>query len=253
MEHLDRMKARLDALRPLSPEQVARLYPMWEKEDALYVYASNAIEGNTLTLAETTVVLEQGVTIGGKSVREHLEAVNGAHAYALMLAMAREGRPITANTLLALHEAVVQNEPHAGTWRTQAVFIRGSRHVPPNPIRVPELVAHMISAYERESQIEHPILVGARLHFRIAHIHPFVDGNGRTARLAHNLHLIRSGYVPILIEPGQEKTEYFAALSAADQLGDGDPTPFVEYAIAMEERALDRYLHALEIAYGADG
>ncbi len=105
MEHLSEAKARLDAMRPLWREQIERLWPMWVKEDALYVYASNAIEGNTLTLGETTVVLEDGVTIGGKTVKEHLEVINGAKAYALMLDMAKANRPITVNTLLAIHEA----------------------------------------------------------------------------------------------------------------------------------------------------
>ncbi len=92
MEHLSEAKARLDAMRPLSNEQIERLWPMWVKEDALYVYTSNAIEGNTLALGETTVVLEDGVTIGGKTVREHLEVINGAKAYALMLDMAKDKR-----------------------------------------------------------------------------------------------------------------------------------------------------------------
>jgi len=255
MEHLSEAKARLDAMRPLSNERIERLWPMWVKEDALYVYTSNAIEGNTLTLSETTVVLEDGVTIGGKTVKEHLEVINGAKAYALMLDMAKDNRPITVNTLLALHESIVSGEPFAGMFRDGAVYIRGSQHVPPNAGKVRQLIAETFETYVRDVVEEHAVVAGAKLHFAIAHIHPFVDGNGRTARIVNNLHLISHGYPPVLIDPVDDKPTYFEALRAASLSGEpakGDPAPFVDYMVQMEQRSLGRYIEALQTAYGSD-
>lgn len=228
---------------------------MWVKEDALFVYASNAIEGNTLTLGETTVVLEDGVTIGGKTVKEHLEVVNGAKAYALMLDMARDNRPITVNTLLAVHETIVAGEEFAGMFHDGAVYIRGSQHVLPNAVNVRQLIAEMFETYVRDVAEEHPVVAGATLHFAIAHIHPFVDGNGRTARILNNLHLISHGYPPVLIDPVDDKPTYFDALRAASLAGTpgkGDPARFVDYMVRMEQRSLDRYFRALETAHGPD-
>ncbi len=228
---------------------------MWVKEDALYVYASNAIEGNTLTLGETTVVLEDGVTIGGKTVKEHLEVVNGAKAYALMLGMAKDSRPITVNTLLAVHETIVSGEEFAGMFRNGAVYIRGSQHVPPNAVHVRQLIDEMFDTYVRDVAEEHPVVAGAVLHFAIAHIHPFIDGNGRTARILNNLHLISHGYAPVLIDPVDDKPTYFEALRAASlagKPGKGDPARFVDYMARMEQRSLDRYVRALETAHGPD-
>lgn len=255
MEHLSEAKARLDAMRPLWREQIERLWPMWVKEDALYVYASNAIEGNTLTLGETTVILENGVTIGGKTVKEHLEVINGAKAYALMLDMAKANRPITVNTLLAIHESVVSGEEFAGMFRDGPVYIRGSQHVPPSAVKVQELIAETFETYVRDVAKEHAVVAGAKLHFAIAHIHPFVDGNGRMARIVNNLHLISHGFPPVLIDPVDDKPTYFEALRAASLAGEpakGDPTPFVDYMIRMESRSLDRYIKALETAHAPD-
>lgn len=253
MERIDQLRLQVDKLRPLSNEQIQQLWPMWDKEDALYVYTSNAIEGNSLTLGETTVVLENGVTIGGKSLKEHLEVINGAKAYHLMLDMAKAKRPITANALLAIHEVVVAGEEFAGAYRDHAVYIRGSQHVPANSTKVKDLIAEMFETYEEDCSNRHPVVAGARLHFNIAHIHPFADGNGRTARLLNNLHLISHGYPPVIITPDRDKPAYFAALESSHMGGEpgkGDPTEFSSYMIGLEEQALERYMKALHISHG---
>lgn len=253
MERITDYKAALDQMRPLSGEQIRSLWPMWDKEDVLYVQTSNAIEGNTLTLAETTVVVEQGVTIGGKTVKEHLEAINGVKAYHLMLEMARNNRPITRNTIFALHEALLADETHAGAFRTDQVFIRGAMFVPPATELVPNLVDKALDRYAQDLTTKHPVVSGAKLAFFLVTIHPFTDGNGRISRLLNNLHLIQYGYPPVLIDPAQDKPKYFEALAKGQNREDPfdcDSAPFVAYMIDMERRALERYVKALHITNG---
>jgi cell filamentation protein, protein adenylyltransferase len=248
METSQELKERLDALRPLDAGRIARLFPHWRAEDALFVYATNAVEGSTLTLGETIAVLEHGVSIGGKPVADHLDAINGQKAYALMLDLAQRRAPITLETILDLHRAVVGDATYAGTLRDEAVYIRGSLHVPPNHVKVPRLMDEMLALYAGErSADEHPVSSAAKLHFRLLTIHPFKDGNGRTARLLQNLALIREGYVPVLIGP-EEKPRYFDVLQSAQVAvpGIGDPAPFVAYVADLEAASLGRYLASLE-------
>jgi Fic family protein len=251
MEDVDHLKERLDALRPLSQENVARLWPLWDKDDALHVYASNAIEGSTMDLGETLAVLQDGITIGGKKLSEHLDIVHGQKAYMLMLKFAKDQVPITTAVIRGLHRAVVGGDVEfGGQWRDHPVYIRGSRHVPPNHLKVPSLIDEMITAYDASKATEHPVTTAAKLHFNFAYIHPFADGNGRTARLLGNLELIRSGFAPILIEKEDRKT-YFNVLercSMGGEPGKGDPTEFVAFVERFEMKALERYLRALEVS-----
>jgi Fic family protein len=250
MEHLPCLKEQLDQLRPLSPGRIALLWPQWRSEDALFVYATNAVEGSTLTLAETVVVLEDGVTIGGKPVRDHLDALNGQKAFSLMLDLAQKRAAIDLDTVLALHRAVVGEESFAGRLREQPVYIRGSLHVPPNYAKVPKLVDEMLARVTNAAN-EHPVGTASVLHFDLLTVHPFVDGNGRTARLLQNLYLIREGFVPVLIGP-EEKSRYFDVLQRSQIAvpGVGDPSEFIAYMAELERRELQRYLAALKTAHG---
>jgi Fic family protein len=251
MEGIEELRRRLDRLRPLTDEQVSLLWPMWRTEDALYVYSTNAVEGSTLTLGETTVVLQHGVTIGQKTLREHLEAVDGQRAYRLMLDLAQKRAPIDRDAVLALHAAVVGDHAYAGQLRDHPVYIAGSMHVPPNYVKLSGLMDEMFQRYRRDSDGEHPVVAASRLHFDLLTIHPFADGNGRTARLVENLHLIQHGYAPILIGL-DEKPRYFDVLQRGQLAvpGVGDATEFVDYMRELEERALERYVRALETAHG---
>lgn len=245
------LNANLDHLRPLDAARIALLWPQWRAEDALFVYSTNAIEGSTLTLGETIVVLEQGITIGGKSLADHLDAVNGQKAYSLMLDLAQKRVEIRLGTILDLHRAVVgEDSPLAAALRDERVFIRGSMHVPPNYVKVPGLMDEMIArAQHDQGSSVHPVAVAARLHFDLLTIHPFKDGNGRTARLLQNLYLIREGYAPILIGP-QEKGAYFDVLQSAqiEVPGIGNPDPFIAYTVQLEKTAMHRYLESLHRA-----
>lgn len=209
---LDKRIQRLDKVRPFSPETSRSL------ADAFRVrmtYSSNAIEGNHLTLAETNVVL-QGITVGGKPLRDHLEAIDHAEAWDAIIKWSQDGEPITPWLLRTLHGLVLsRSQPgSAGQYRTVPVAISGTTLVPPKPTVVPGLVDNLFTQLHQATG--HPVEVGAEMHAQLMGIHPFVDGNGRTGRLVLNLWLISHGYLPTLLEP-EDRPLYDAALRSADE------------------------------------
>ena len=252
MDATNALKSKLDTMRPLNQDRIELLWPQWRAEDALFVYATNAVEGSTLTLGETLALLEHGVTVGGKPMSDHLDAVNGQKAYSAMLDLAQKRAKIVLETVLSLHRIIVGDVSYGGQLRDEPVYIRGSRHVPPNYVKVPRLVDEMLARYDEGlSNGVHPVRVASTLHFDLLTIHPFKDGNGRTARLLENLHLIREGFVPILIGP-EEKPRYFDVLQRSQVAvpGVGDPTEFIAYMADLEKEALERYLAAWHTAHG---
>ena len=201
----------------------------------MFVYATNAIEGSTLTFGETLAILEHGLAVSGKPMSDHLDAVNGQRAYSAMLDLAKKRARIVLETVLDLHRTVVGDVSYGGPLREKA-----------------RLVNEMLARYDEGlSNGEHPIQVASTLHDDLLTIHPFKDGNGRTARLLQNLHLIREGFVPILIGP-EEKPRYFDVLKRSQVAvpGVGDPSEFIAYMADLEKAALERYLAALHTAHG---
>lgn len=242
---VDSLKRRLDALRPLTRAQIAAVRRSFRGEDIELVYASNAIEGSRLTLRETQVVLEQGVTIAGKPLQDHIDARNGARAVAFMRDIVDRELPLDAATLLALHTLVLgADDPRAGRIRTFGVRIAGARHLPPPWPEVSDAFDAMLGWYRDGRERTHPVLLAADLHHAIARIHPFAEGNGRTARLIQNAHLMQFGYAPVIIDPA-ERLAYYEALARAD---DGDADAFREFIAEREVRALDRYLAVIGTA-----
>ncbi len=228
---------RLAALRPLSPESVASLAAAW---DVRMVHESNAIEGNSLTLRETELVLSRGVTVSGKPLKDHIEAINLAKAWEQVKALAKPNALLTERDLLDLHRIVLTRveDDFAGSYRTGAVRIAGSSHVPPNPVKVPDLMEELFTEIQA---ITDPVERAAKLHHGIARIHPFADGNGRTARLAMNFVLLAAGYPPISI-PTDLRQAYYHALEAADS---GDFKTWLDFLTAQLEHELDEWLDAL--------
>lgn len=210
---LDEKKARLDLHRPLAPAIVKQLY---EDLRVRLTYHSNAIEGNTLSLRETQVVIEEGITVGGHSLREHLEATNHAVAFDELTWLVDHSAPITLDTILRFH-ALVLHDVHetAGQFRQTQVFIRGSEHRPPPAPQVPEFMAQWIRWQETEGISYHPVVRAALAHHGFVAVHPFIDGNGRTSRLLLNLQLLRDGYAPAFLLRDW-KGRYLQALQAAD-------------------------------------
>lgn len=235
----------LARLRPLPPAVVARLGGVLRADELEAIYTSNAIEGSTLTLRETELVVEQGITIGGKPLKDHLAAVNLAAALQQIKDIARGGPPLTEAMALDLHRIVLTriDDANAGRYRHDPVRIVGATHAPPNARRVPDVMAALWDDYARRADHDHPVLVAADLHERIAAIHPFIDGNGRTARLVMNLHLLRYGY-PLTIIPAERdmRLAYYEALGVA--AANQDPTLFRAFVIDRVADMLDRY-HAI--------
>lgn len=235
---LEEKKGRLDLHRPLAPAIARRIH---EDLRIRLTYHSNALEGNTLSLRETQVVIEEGITIGGHTLREHLEATNHAHAFDTLLTLAEGHVPITVEAILRLH-ALILHDLHetAGQWRNQAVFIRGSNHRPPHADQVPELMVQWVRWLEGEGLNYPPVLRAAIAHHGFVAVHPFIDGNGRTARLLLNLQLLRDGYVPAFVLR-EWKLRYLQALQAADA---GEYRPLVNLIGQAVEAGLDFYLES---------
>lgn len=210
LEKIDLMQVRIRRLRPLKPSELAQLKAYYRVG---LTYASNALEGNSLTETETKVVLEDGLTIGGKSLHDHDEALGHAEAFDYMQSLSGQNGFSEAD-ILALHRLFFHriDGEQAGHYRDVRVFISGSETVFPAAENVPSLMSDFARDYAVSS--EHPVVHAARVHQRFVDIHPFVDGNGRTARLLMNILLIQAGY-PITIIPPILRTAYLSALESA--------------------------------------
>lgn len=239
LQRLVEKKARLNARRPLSASAAARLKDYFDVE---WTYHSNAIEGSTLTLRETEVVLHDGLTIGGKTLREHLEATNHKQAIDFVEALAREAESLTEHNLRQIHALVLKgiDDEEAGRYRRGQVRISGSEFIPPDPSAVPGLMRDFIAWLTDEAQSRSPVERAALAHFRLVDIHPFTDGNGRTARLLMNLILIRAGYPPAVVRQ-EERLRYYEAL---DQAHAGNTDLFVMMMAEAVEKSLDIFLAA---------
>lgn len=238
LARLKEKKARLDLQRPLAPAIARRLH---KDLRIRLTYHSNALEGNTLSLRETQVVIEEGITIGGHTLREHLEATNHAVAYDELSRLIDQSTPITLQTVLRLHTLVLHDlHETAGQWREQPVHIRGSDLRPPPANQVPTLMAQWVHWLESEGVTYHPVVRAAISHHGFVAVHPFIDGNGRCARLLLNLQLLRDGYAPAFLLR-EWKLRYLQALQAADV---GEYIPLVNLIGQAVESGLDFYLDA---------
>ena len=235
-------KRRLDALRPLDPALVLNL-SAWLRIEL--TYASNALEGNTLTRQETALVVEEGLSVGGKSLREHLEAVNHAKALDWVLEISRSKAPLDEAQVLRIHELVLKGilDEHAGRYRGVAVRISGSRSILPSPLKVPRLMAELGQFLHAGPQGLHPAEFAAEAHLRLVSIHPFVDGNGRSGRLLLNLALLKHGY-PLAIIRLKDRLKYLQAL---EEVQTGGPRQAYDQLIyEAVDRGLDVWLEAAQ-------
>ncbi|NNJ13051.1 Fic family protein [Chloroflexales bacterium ZM16-3] len=233
-------RAALDRQRPLPPAILAKL------ADDLRVrltYHSNAIEGNTLDLGETQLVIAHGVTIGGHSLKEHMEAVNHAAAYDVVLDLAQRETELDEAALLQLHALIMHDlvgEP--GVYRRGAVFISGSEHRPPHHTQVPGLMADWFAWCMGDGRAYPPVIRATLAHEMLLAIHPFLDGNGRTARLVLSLQMMRAGYPVALLLQGW-RLSYIHALEQAHH---GRYSPLVNVIGRAVEAGLDLYLDACD-------
>lgn len=241
-DDLTRKKKQLDLLRPF-PEALVKNLEEWFWVEL--TYSSNALEGNTLTRQETALVVEKGLTIGGKSITEHLEAANHARALDLVKRLALK-RPdqLSEKDILEIHATLLKgiDDQNAGSYRSIAVRISGSNTILPNHAKVPRLMEEfMVWLHVQEDK--HPAELASEAHYRLVSIHPFTDGNGRTARLLMNLLLMQQGYPPALIRK-QDRLTYLSALEQAQ--GGGSMDDYNTIIIRAVNRSVDIYLKSCQ-------
>lgn len=236
---VDKLKKRLDSKRPIPKETLKSLK---ESINLEWIYNSNGIEGNTLTLRETQVVLE-GITVGGKTLTEHLEAINHEKAILYLEDLVKDKQPITEWNIKNIHQLILKeiDNENAGRYRKENVTIKGATHIPPDFLKVPELMEKLILNYETWNKY-HPIIQASLLHGELVKIHPFIDGNGRTSRLIMNLDLMNHGYNPVIIKK-ENKLEYYEVLDKAHITR--DYTDFIKLVTKLEIEMLKKYLKLL--------
>ena len=238
-DKVDKLNKELNSKRPISKETLKSLK---ESINLEWTYNSNGIEGNTLTLRETQVVLE-GITVGGKSLKEHLEVINHEQAILFLDDLIKDKEPITEWNIKNIHQLVLKeiDDDNAGKYRDENVKIKGAIHIPPDYLIVPELMEKLIINYEDWKKY-HPIIRAALLHGELVKIHPFVDGNGRTSRLVMNLSLMNNGYLQVIVKK-EKRLQYYNALDKAHTTG--DYTDFVKLVNELEIEMLNKYLELL--------
>ncbi|OOR88121.1 cell filamentation protein Fic [Moraxella caviae] len=231
---LDALKGRLDCLRPFDPAVLASV-----QNDLMvrWTYHSNAIEGNTLSLFETKVVLEHGITVGGKALTEHLECINHKEAILYLLDVVANHEPFSEWQIKNIHQLILKgiDDKNAGRYRAVDVLISGASHKPPSSVLLDEKMLALI-AWHHQADL-HPVYKAAKLHADFVIIHPFIDGNGRTARLLMNLELMKAGFLPSVITV-ESRLAYYQAL---DSWANGDEMPFVQFVIDSQMQAFEWY------------
>jgi len=210
--YIDSLKRAIDKHRPFSKGISNSLQ---EKLIVEWTYNSNAIEGNTLTLSETKVVLE-GITIGGKSMVEHLEAINHREAILFVEDLIANKEPLSEWNIKNIHALILKeiDNANAGKYRSENVVISGAKHIPPKYYEIADLMQKLIVEYQNEWKAFHPVVRATLIHGEFVKIHPFIDGNGRTSRLLLNFELMKNGYPPIIIK-NEERARYYDVLDLA--------------------------------------
>lgn len=239
--YIDSLKESIDQHRPLSKGLAGSLH---EKLIVEWTYNSNAIEGNTLTLSETKVVLE-GITIGGKSIIEHLEAINHREAILFIEELITNKEPLSEWNIKNIHALIMKeiDNINAGKYRTENVVISGAKHIPPRHYEVGDMMQKLMAEYQNEWNGFHPVVRATLLHGEFVKIHPFIDGNGRTSRLILNFELMKNGYTPIIIKK-EERAEYYDVLDLAHTAMNYEP--FIKLVSKLVTESEKLWLSVLE-------
>ena len=239
LTEVEAKRERLNTLRPLTPGEVKRLRDEFMIE---FTYNSNAIEGNTLTLKETAMVLE-GMTIDRKPLKDHLEAVGHRDAFLYVEEIARQELPLSEFVIKSIHSLVLMDQPEdKGVFRRIPVRIMGAFAEPVQPYLIEPKITELLAADEQRRETMKPIERIARFHLEFEGIHPFIDGNGRTGRLIMNLDLIRCGYPPINVKYTDRK-KYYDAFDSYYR--DGDAGAMIDLVAGYVNERLDMYLETL--------
>lgn len=244
LHEIDRKKAIIDAARPL-PDII--LKKLKEYLDIEWTYNSNAIEGSTITREETMLILKEGLTIDGKSMREHLEVTNHMNAIDYLGELLTKVEPITQEDIKQVHKLILEGirNDYAGRYRDVEIYVTGSNREFPKPAAVEGLMLELSSwlVARQEKKDLHPVRIAAQAHYRLVDIHPFIDGNGRTARLLMNLILMKYSYPIAIFECETEKRKaYYAAIRTGHT---GDLLPFEIMVADYVDQTADKYLGSI--------
>ncbi|MBI2605708.1 MAG: Fic family protein [Deltaproteobacteria bacterium] len=247
IDQIDELNKQIESFRPISKDLLKQIKEYFRIG---LTYSSNAIEGNTLTETETKVVLEDGLTIAGKPLKDHYEASGHSEAFDFIYDIAKKAT-ITEKDILNIHKLFYYrlDKENAGKYRKVPVVITGTDYVPPAPGKVPALMKKFVAKIPAMRKKLHPVVFAAKLHEGIVDIHPFVDGNGRTARLLMNLALFQSGYT-ITVIPPVLRADY-TVLVKRSQTGAKDDTDFVNFVSAMVYESSKDYLRLLKQLKGS--
>ena len=240
LNEIDALKAKLDQFRQFDSYRIAQALELE------YTFESNRIEGNTMTLRETDLVINEGLTISGKSMREHLEVINHQEAIAYIKHLIDKNTTLNEREVLSVHNLILRgiNPEDAGRYRRVQVMIKGSSYMPPQPFLVSKEMEAFFIWFETNKNTLHPIVLAAELHERLVTIHPFIDGNGRTSRLIMNLILLQNGYVIANIKGDYDsRMQYYNALETAQTKNNKDD--FLLFIAQIEKESLERYLEII--------
>ena len=240
LSRIDKLKEKWSELKPLNFNQLSKLNGYFRVK---YTYESNRIEGNTLTYQETHLVINEGLTIGGKSMNDHLEAINHNEAVHWLAELVSGDEDMNKRNVLDLHRLILKSidSSNAGIYRKIPVRISGSQHEPPEPYLLEKLMEDYFSHYSKQRRILHPVILAAEAHERLVSIHPFTDGNGRTSRLVMNFVLLRNGFTLANLK-GDDKSrlEYYKALE--DVQVNNKPEPFYHLIADKVIESLEEHL-----------
>jgi len=239
LKEIDDLKAKLDAAPAFSEGELKRLREHFMVD---FTYNSNAIEGSTLTLRETALVVLEGLTINKKPLKDHFDAVGHKEAFDYVVDLSKNNHELSERTIKEIHSLVLMGEPtDRGRYREVSVQITGANDIPPHPIEVPLKMDNLLNEYKNDSR--HPIIKIADFHIKFERIHPFVDGNGRTGRLVLNLELLIAGYAPINIK-FKDRESYLDCFKHYEETG--DHSKFVEMVSRYELEEL-RTIYSLAL------
>jgi len=242
LRQVDALRAELADLRPLNAGELARIREQFAIENT---YNSNAIEGNTLTLRETALILQEGVTIAEKPLKDHLEAIGHRDAFRYVEGLTGEAKPLTERVIKDVHSLVLMNDAeNKGVYRRMPVQIVGAAHTPPQPCLVPVQMEQLLTDYDDMNGRLHTLEAAALFHLRFEGIHPFIDGNGRTGRLLLNLELMKAGLLPVNVKYTDRRRYYdcFDDFHAGSGTADMLTAMLAEY----EREELARYIAAVK-------
>ena len=240
LNEIDVLKKKLDQFRQFDSFRISQALELE------YTFESNRVEGNTLTLRETDLVINEGLTISGKSMREHLEAINHQEAIGYIKHLIEKNSFLNEKEVLSIHNLILRgiHPEDAGRYRRVQVMIKGSSFMPPQPFMVAKEMEDFFIWYETNKNNLHPIVLAAEMHERLVTIHPFIDGNGRTSRLVMNLILLQNGYVIANIKGDYDsRMQYYNALEIAQTKNKKED--FLLFVAQIEKESLERYLQII--------